>query len=85
MIVPGSKKAVLRGPFGNFEVLNGLVLQIFFFGPVLKDLRSVGTLTTLVSIFQSVDDDSFQNYRAFKLDMREIKHLLGHQRRTLKS
>ena len=26
MIVPGSKKEVLRGPFGNFEVLNRLVL-----------------------------------------------------------
>jgi hypothetical protein len=26
MIVPGSKKTVLRGPFGNFEVLNGPVL-----------------------------------------------------------
>ena len=34
------KKEVLRGPFGNFEVLNG---------PVLKDLRSVGTL--LFSVF----------------------------------
>ena len=30
MIVPGSKKAVLRGPFGNFEVLNRRVLHIFF-------------------------------------------------------
>ena len=26
IIVPGSKKEVLRGPFGNFEVLNGPVL-----------------------------------------------------------
>ena len=42
MIVPGSKKAVLRGPFGNFEVLNG---------PVLKDLRSVGTLKLRKSNF----------------------------------
>ena len=46
MIVPGSKKAVLGGPLGNFEVLNGPVLQIFL-GPVLKDLRSVGTLQSV--------------------------------------
>ena len=40
MIVPGSKKAVLRGPFGNFEVLNGPVLQIFFrTGPKGPEVR----------------------------------------------
>ena len=36
-------KEVLRGSFGNFEVLNGPVLYIFL-GLALKELWSVGTL-----------------------------------------
>ena len=39
------KKAVLRGPFGNFEVLNGPVLQIFFrTGPKGPEVRWYTTL-----------------------------------------
>ena len=49
MIVPGSKKAVLRGPFGNFEVLNGPVLQIFFrTGPKGPEVRWYTIVDTLL-------------------------------------
>ena len=45
MIVPGSKKEVLRGPFGNFEVLDGPVLQIFFRnGPKGPEVRWYTTI-----------------------------------------